>query len=333
MSAALSTQHRYRKLSATRPRRSLGRRRPPLALADFAAPCLVAAHRLPETPHRAGPEIQIDDGMRAERGGGGLAAAAAPAAGRPAAGKLPPNPSSTLCNPQQLRARQRAAEQAVAEQDAAALERLLGSGTAPPEQQPQQQPSHQQPLQQQPQHFHHQQQPQQHGDTAQPASQLPPPLDGCLSSLTLQSLLPSAQPSRAQLQQQASLARQASGWSAAAFHDTGQGAPAGLAAEPSALTTYICRLEEDASMVQRQMTHAQAGPSGRGAFPAPLRSARKPPAPGRREVFVLSKWLEVCGAWARLGSAGLWRVATLGPTAASRQRLLPSPHPALRPAG
>ncbi|KAI7835772.1 hypothetical protein COHA_010350 [Chlorella ohadii] len=46
-------------------------------------------------------------------------------------------------------------------------------------------------------------------------------------------------------------------------------------------------------MVQRQMAHLQAGTSGRGAVPAPLRSARHGPTPGRREVFVLAKWLEV----------------------------------------
>ena len=216
--------------------------------------------------------------------GQGGAAAASVAAPRPLGGKLPPNPSSTLCRPEQQRARHRAAEQAVAEQDAAALERLLGGGTMPsPSRQQQQQPL---PLLSQ----------------QQACADQPPALDGCLSSLTLQSLLPTAQPSRGQLQQQASLARQGSGWSAAAAANTGQPPPGGPEAETSVLTAYITRLEEDSSMVQRQMAHLQAGTSGRAALPAPLRSARHAPTPGRREVFVLAKWLEVSRGnwWCRL---------------------------------
>lgn len=211
-------------------------------------------------------------GMRGE----GATTAASVVAPRRLGGKLPPNPSSTLCRPELQRARQRAAEQAVAEQDAAALERLLGGGIMPSPQQRQET------------------QPLPPASQQQASGDEPPVLDGCLSRLTLQSLLPAAQPSRTQLQQQASLVRQGSSWSAAATaHDTGQPPPAGLAAEPSVLTAYITRLEEDSSMVQRQMAHLQAGTSGRGAFPSPLRSARHAPTPGRREVFVLAKWLEV----------------------------------------
>lgn len=109
-----------------------------------------------------------------------------------------------------------------------------------------------------------------------------------------------------------------------------------LAAEPSVLTAYITGLEEDSNLVQRQLTHLQAstssaatgnlgglsvGPTGErsaigsgtaagasaaapqhswaaiSSIPPPLRSARN--APGRREVFVLSKWLEVGGAGRR----------------------------------
>lgn len=213
--------------------------------------------------------------------GGGGAAAAASVAARPGGGKLPPNPSSTLCRPEQQRARQRAAEQAVAEQDAAALEQLLGGATMPSPRRQQQTPQPPPPSQQ------------------QACADQAPALDGCLSSLTLQSLLPTAQPSRGLLQPQASLACQGSSWSAAAAHDTGQPPPSGLAGEPSALTAYITRLEEDSTMVQRQMAHLQAGTSGRGAVPAPLRSARHGPTPGRREVFVLAKWLEVRGEMGR----------------------------------
>lgn len=218
-------------------------------------------------------------------GGAALAAAAHGAPARSA--KLPPSPSTTLCLPQQQRARQRAAEKAIVDQDAAILQRLLGGPPAPPtdsQVQPQAQP-----------------QPQQEASPRilQPAPPPPAALEGCLSSVTLQSLMPSAQPS--QQQQQSPLAVQAScSWSG--------GGP--LAAEPSALTAYITRLEEHSSLMERQLTHLQASTSGGSAadrtpFPAPLRSARHPLAPGRREVFVLSKWLEV-RPWGSLAAKGGW---------------------------
>ena len=195
------------------------------------------------------------------------AAAAATAALRPGS-KLQPNPITTLCRPAQLLASKRQAEQAAAEQDVMALQQLLASG---PEER-------------------------QHGDGAPRA---PAQLEGCLSSLTLQALLPSAPPSQANLQRHASLPWQAR---SSTWHDTGQHAPDSLAGEPSALTAYIAQLEEDSSVAERQLAHLQASSSGargvaKGALPSLLRCTRKPLAPTRREVLALSKWLEVGGTW------------------------------------
>lgn len=225
-----------------------------------------------------------------------MSAAAAPAGARPSGARLPPSPSTTLCRPEQLRARQRAAAQAAAEEDVQALQALLGGGGGGPAEG-------------------------QHSGIAGPAPSqsgaAPAPADeGCLSSATLQSLLPAAPPTQAQLQPQAWLARQGSSWVAgpAAHQDAGQ--PPGLAGEPSALTSYIMRLEEESSLVQRQLAHLQAstsscgggGGAGQGALPSLSRTARNPLAPGRREVFVLSQWLEVGGGWlvvgGRAGGAG-----------------------------
>jgi hypothetical protein len=65
----------------------------------------------------------------------------------------------------------------------------------------------------------------------------------------------------------------------------------GLAAEPSVLTAYIVGLEASSNVVQRQLTHLQASTSTGTSGSVPFHSACH--APGRREVFVLSKWLEV----------------------------------------
>lgn len=224
-----------------------------------------------------------------ERGpttGGGAVAAAHTSLARPA--KLPPNPSTTLCLPQQQRAKQRAAEKAMVEQDAAVLQRLLGGGPPAPPTDAQPQPQSQA-------------QAQAVGSprAAQPTAPPPAALDGCLSSATLQSLLSAPQPGHMQQQQQPALQPSCS-WAGG-----GSSPPGGplLAAEPSALTAYITRLEEHSNLMERQLTHLQASTSGGGGggtlarapFPSPLRSARHPLAPGRREVFVLSKWLEVRG--------------------------------------
>lgn len=198
------------------------------------------------------------------------AAIASPAPGRH--GKLPPSPASTFMRPQQLLQRQRAAERAAVEQDAAALAQLLGASM---ELGPIAEAS-EQPLQPQA------------SSVAMPERSNAPASgaaveNGILTGATLQALLVQ-QPSKR--------------WQ-------GQGQPGpGLGAEPSVLASYIAGTEEDSRLLQRQMTHLQAttsggaGASGRaagwaavGAPPPPLRSARS--MPGRREVFVLSKWLEV----------------------------------------
>ena len=201
--------------------------------------------------------------------GAAAAAAAAAAVGRRPAGKLPPNPSTTLCRPQQQRERQKAAEQAAAERDAQALQQVLGDGGVEPSRL--------------------------EGSGQQPALQAAPqqlPADGCLSTLTLQSLLPGgAQPSRSQHAGTRAGAQPQwapDGGEAEADLDAG---PSRLAAEPSVLTAYIVGLEADSNFVQRQLTHLQASTSTGASGGAPFRSARH--APGRREVFVLSKWLEV----------------------------------------
>lgn len=226
-------------------------------------------------------------------GGAAGAAATAPRS------KLPPNPSTTLCRPAKQRALQRAAERAVAEQDAQALRQLLGGteeGAAG------------------------EQAPCEGGSAAagdQPGPSGRAELDGCLSRAALEALLPGAQPS--QLAQ-----HQSSAWSAGAAQqqqsllDTGQPGASQpsmplLGAEPSALTTYITRLEEEDGLVQRQLTHLQASTSGgRAGLPPPLRSARNPLAPGRREVFVLSKWLEVRGRAVRHAPAAAGRCMAQG---------------------
>ncbi|KAL4444954.1 hypothetical protein ABPG77_004004 [Micractinium sp. CCAP 211/92] len=198
------------------------------------------------------------------------AAIASPAPGRH--GKLPPSPASTFMRPQQLLQRQRAAERAAVEQDAAALAQLLGASMqlGPIAE------ASEQPLQPQA------------SSVAMPERSNAPASgaaveNGILTGATLQALLVQ-QPSKR--------------WQ-------GQGQPGpGLGAEPSVLSSYIAGTEEDSRLLQRQMTHLQAttsggaGASGRaagwaavGAPPPPLRSARS--MPGRREVFVLSKWLEV----------------------------------------
>ncbi|KAL4448019.1 hypothetical protein ABPG75_005238 [Micractinium tetrahymenae] len=206
----------------------------------------------------------------------GAASAAPPLAVPPLSapgrrGKLPPSPASTFMRPQQLLQRQRAAERAAAEQDAAAIAQLLGGGMSiglgPIAE------ASEQSLQPQ------------SSSTGGPQPSFAPVSggagdNGSLTSATLQALL---------MQQPSSLQH---------------GQEPALSAEPSVLTSYIAGIEEDSRLVQRQMTHLQASTSGAcgstgrsggwaavGALPAPLRSARG--SPGRREVFVLSKWLEV----------------------------------------
>ena len=185
-------------------------------------------------------------------------AASAPLRGGRFDGRLPPNPSNTLCPPEQQREKQRAAELAVIEQDAMALRQLV-AGALPPSQagEPRVQdagphslaaPSQQQAVQ-----------------------------GGLLSSLTLHALLEEPHPRHPMHQ-----------------HGSPPGAGAGLPADPSALAAYMAGLEDSSTMLQRQLMHLQAstsdGPVGNGVS-KPFRSARH--APGRREVFVLGKWLEV----------------------------------------
>lgn len=204
-------------------------------------------------------------------------------------GKLPPSPSSTLNRPQQLRQQQREAQATAAQQDAAALVAMLGGGAGGAAALP-----------------------------ATPARGAPPgPAagaasgEGALTSLTLQSLLPGTSPGTA-------VSAALPGW-----------AGLGASAEPSVLTAYIAGVDEEGSLAQRQLTHMQASTSGAyggsaaaaqrgqgaggwhavGSPPGTLRSARQ--VPGRREVFVLSKWLEVgetCrdGCMARCLSGAAW---------------------------
>ena len=196
------------------------------------------------------------------------AAATAAAIGRRPAGKLPANPSTTLCRPQQQRERQRAAEQAAAERDAQALQQVLGAGGGVESLRLEtsgQPPS----LKAAPQQL---------------------PADGCLSSLTLQSLLPGAlHPSPSQ--HAGSWAGARPPWAPVGGEADLDASRTGLAAEPSALTAHIVGLEASSNVVQRQLTHLQASTSTGSSGSVPFRSARH--APGRREVFVLSKWLEV----------------------------------------
>lgn len=187
-------------------------------------------------------------------------------------GKLPPSPASTFMRPQQQLQRQQAAERAAVQQDAAALAQLLG-GSSRRDRGPMAEAS-EQSLQAQAPHATGTQ------HSAAPYVEVTTG-SGSLTSATLQALL--VQPVGG-LQQ-------------------GSPEPA-LLAEPSLLSSYIAGIEEDSRLVQRQMTHLQASTSGIGAsagraagwagvgaLPPTLRGARG--MPGRREVFVLSKWLEV----------------------------------------
>ncbi|KAI3438406.1 hypothetical protein D9Q98_000838 [Chlorella vulgaris] len=203
-----------------------------------------------------------------------------------AANKLPPNPSNTTCRPEQLRDKQRAAEQAVFEQDVSALRQLVGSGA--------------ETLQQ--------------ACGASPCGngrdQLSAEQGGLLSSLTLQTLLDGQPPAQQQQQQQQQqqLQQQQQVYQQH-YHQQQQphvqprapfsGSPpspaaVGLGTDPAALAAYISSLEDSSSMLQRQLAHMYASTldGGGGTLaPKPFRSARH--MPGRREVFVLSKWLEV----------------------------------------
>lgn len=226
--------------------------------------------------------------------GAGAGPLAAPPLGVPASaapgrrGKLPPSPASTFMRPQQLLQRQRAAERAAMEQDAAVLAQLLGGGEFSP-------------VSGRPEHSTQPEAssiagPERPAATASGATME----GGSLTGATLQALT----------MDQPGCLRQ------------GHGRPeSGLSAEPSVLSSYIAGIEEDSRLAQRQLTHLQASTSGGGgrgpraggwaavgAPPPPLRSARG--MPGRREVFVLSKWLEVSWRRQAAGQApGLARAA------------------------
>jgi hypothetical protein len=100
------------------------------------------------------------------------------------------------------------------------------------------------------------------GEAGQPAAQA-----GLLSSLTLQALLGEDHGSPQQR----------------------GGTHGGGGVQASALAGYMSNLESNSNLLQRQLAHLHASTGGGGA--RPLRTARH--LPGRREVFVLSKWLEV----------------------------------------
>ena len=229
---------------------------------------------------------------RVAAGQWGVAGAAATASATSAAGgigphKLPPNPSNTLCRPQQRRQQQRAAEHAAAQQDVQGLQQaVLGTaagGVASADDEP-----------------HQQRQPLGEADAC------------CVSALTLQTLLPSSA-SQQRLHSQAPLLQPSS----PPIQRANTWAPStsgGLVSQTSALSAYIAGMQQQeegggdggSGMLQRQLTNLQASTSGGGGdaaggssgwfMGAPMQPHGKRQATmwgGRREAYVLSKWLEV----------------------------------------
>ena len=286
---------------------------------------------------------------RVAAGQWGVAGAAATASATSAAGgigphKLPPNPSNTLCRPQQRRQQQRAAEHAAAQQDVQGLQQaVLGTaagGVASADDEPHQQrqplgeadaccvsaltlqtllPSSHAAAQQDVQGLqqavlgtaaggvasaddepHQQRQPLGEADAC------------CVSALTLQTLLPSSA-SQQRLHSQAPLLQPSS----PPIQRANTWAPStsgGLVSQTSALSAYIAGMQQQeegggdggSGMLQRQLTNLQASTSGGGGdaaggssgwfMGAPMQPHGKRQATmwgGRREAYVLSKWLEV----------------------------------------
>jgi hypothetical protein len=193
--------------------------------------------------------------------------------------RLPPNPSNTLTRPEQQKQQQRAAEQAVRLQDVLALQRAVGS---PPAVAPQDDGA-------------------QAGEPGQAATHgQSDATGGLLSNAVLQTILDvgeALQQHDIKLEGPACDQPQRVGPKAAAGLKASppHGSPSPGAApgtDPAALAAYLASLQGSSNMLQRQLAHLHAAASGGGAPRAlPVRSARH--ASGRRELFVLSKWLEV----------------------------------------
>lgn len=185
--------------------------------------------------------------------------------------QLLPSPSITLTRPEQQRQQQRAAEQAVHMQDVSALQRAIGSPTATLAEG--------------------------EAGVAGPAAAVGSgdAVGGLLSSTVLQAILgtadvPGQQPEielGAPLAQQSQHASCKSGASPKASPPLGSSGLVPPGTGPAALAAYIASLQGSSNTLHRQL---HAGGGG-GSHALPARGARN--ASGRRELFVLARWLEV----------------------------------------